>query len=285
MRSITPTTIKRLITLIASFALLGITPASAVQLQETFDPMPSELPNPQTYIKTFTAPSGRIVNYTTLGPNRGRPVLVLNGSPSNWASIDLFAPYASMLKELNLRLIQPERVGYGVTPNIECSAPYTDCMTPAKYANDWPALMHSLGYRSYSVFAASQGGQYADWLMKTHSDEVRSLHLSSAVDTSPQGHVCPVETPTTYKEFGDWIISDPAQTWNFFPARDTETLLSIPGASDWFLFTTAANQDGSGLALDAWIECNFPVGDLSEVQTPVYIYHGALDTRLPIDVA
>lgn len=54
---------------------------------------------------------------------------------------------------------------------------------------------------------------------------------------------------------------------------------------DWFTRTTGATKDATGASHDVWVECNAPVGDLSQVRTPVYVYHGRLDETVPIAMA
>lgn len=256
--------------------------ALATPLQVNFDPMPTELAPHFSFVAT----SGRTVHYAMIGPVNGRPVLFLNGDPSNWSSIDLLAPYRSLLGQLNIRVIQPERVGQGVTPYIDCDAPYTDCMTPERYADDWADMMHSLGYRTYSVMAASQGGVYAHHFMKKYWSEVRSLHLTSALDTSGTREHCPFATsPLAFQGQYQFLFDDPSLLWLLLQPRDLETIDSIPGMRNWLEQTTAATPDDRGSSLDGWIECNFPVGNLSMVQTPVYIYHGIIDQLVPFAMA
>ena len=267
---------------LTAFSVIALAvPASAVQLQERFTPLSEELATPSS----FTAGSGRTVHYGTIGPVGGQPVLVLNGSPTNWATVDLLAPYRSLLEALDIRIIHPERTGTGITPYVSCSEPYTDCMTPEKYSDDWSDLMHGLGYRNYSVLAMSTGGLYADHFVKRYGSEVRSLHLSSAVDSSPQEGYCPMSDPAGFRDALQPFFDYPSLIWYLFPERDFATVSSVPGMVDWFGRMVAATPDAIGASHDVWVGCNFPVGDLSDVKTPVYIYHGVLDATVPLATA
>lgn len=254
--------------------------SSAIKLQNSFDPMPSKLAE----VYRFVSRSNRAVNYSIFGPKDGFPVLFIDGNPSNAKGADILSPWRSTIGDLNLRFVHPERIGFGDTP-FTCNAPYTNCITAEQYADDWAELMQSLGYKKYAVLAASQGGQYADVFMEKYWPNVRSLHLSSAIDTSGTRGFCPLSDPLAFKPLLDSIYQDPMLMWSIFPRIDFNVLSSIPGMVDWFNGNVTLNTDGSGGSYDVWLECNTKIGSLSQVKTPVFIYHGLLDDRVPISIA
>lgn len=264
--------------------VLAATPARASDRLDAFGPMPTILPP----YYSVTTPTGHVINYSVYGPRDGQPLLLLSGNPSNWSSIGLVAPYAELIKRWNIRVIQPERVGNGVTPFPPCAPPYDTCISPADDAADWSYLMHRLGYQTYSVAGLSSGGAYADWVMKTHWREIRSVHLSSALDTSGTRDDCLylyATTPDAFRDAYQPLLDDPSQIWAFFPARDFATISSIPGAVDWLNLSTHASPDAIGASYDSWTECHYPIDDLSQVRTPTFIYHGGIDQTVPLSMA
>ncbi len=252
-------------------------------LQENFDPVQTELPT----AFSFTASSGRTVHYGTIGPKHGIPVLWADGNPSDWTGVGWLAPYEELLNTFNIRVIQPERIGTGLTPYIPCAGVGDPtCITPSDYADDWADLMHSLGYRRYSLFAVSEGGIYALWFMHDHWRDVLSLHLASALDTSGTRAFCanPPVTPLGYQQALEPFYLNPPLIWTLFPARDFATASSVPGLTDWFDRTMITSPDSRGASYDIFEECNFPVGNLAHVQTPVFIYYGLQDITVPISM-
>lgn len=107
----------------------------------------------------------------TFGAPRGLPVLVLHGTPGAGSK---FAQLGEMARPRNLRLIAPDRWGYGATP-----APQMADL--AAFATAAEALMEAAGGARYGVLGLSGGAPYAAALAARQPNRVAALALVSPV--------------------------------------------------------------------------------------------------------
>jgi len=97
-------------------------------------------------------PDGRQLCYAEYGDPTGQPIFVFHGNPNSrllWGVI----PGSPFLP--NIRLIAPDRPGFGQTDFVE------GVTTIENWPNDVVALADSLGIEKFSVFAPSGGGPFA----------------------------------------------------------------------------------------------------------------------------
>jgi pimeloyl-ACP methyl ester carboxylesterase len=97
-------------------------------------------------------PAGRRLCYAEYGDPNGTPIFVFHGNPGSrllWGVI----PGSPFLP--NVRLIAPDRPGYGQTDFVE------GVTTLENWPNDVAALADSLGIEKFAVFGPSGGGPYA----------------------------------------------------------------------------------------------------------------------------
>jgi pimeloyl-ACP methyl ester carboxylesterase len=99
----------------------------------------------------FRGPAGDLIAWHEFGDRDGRPVFYCHGFPSSGREAALLDAAA---RELRLRLIAPDRPGYGgSTPR------------PARQLADWPtdlaALADHLGLKRFALLGLSGGGPYA----------------------------------------------------------------------------------------------------------------------------
>ncbi|MEZ5856962.1 MAG: alpha/beta hydrolase [Hyphomicrobiaceae bacterium] len=117
---------------------------------------------------------GRTLGWCELGASDGRPVMAFHGTP---ACRLLFAPAAGPAQRLGLRLIVPDRPGYG----------YSDPQahrTLADWSADTGALMDHLGIDTAPILAVSGGGPYAVAAASQLGSRISGLAL-----VSPLGEV------------------------------------------------------------------------------------------------
>jgi pimeloyl-ACP methyl ester carboxylesterase len=99
----------------------------------------------------LTLPDGRKLGFAEYGPSAGRPVLYFHGWPSSRLEAEAVA---NVVEEFHLRVIAPDRPGYG----------WSD-FQPGRRLIDWPtdvsALVDHFGLRHFAVLGVSGGGPYA----------------------------------------------------------------------------------------------------------------------------
>jgi pimeloyl-ACP methyl ester carboxylesterase len=102
-------------------------------------------------VETLRLPDGRRLGWCEYGDPAGRPVLAFHGTP---ACRLLFAPADTPAARLGLRVIAPDRPGYGQ------SDPEPG-RTLSQWSSDVDALLDHLGVREAPILAISGGGPYA----------------------------------------------------------------------------------------------------------------------------
>ncbi len=121
--------------------------------------------------KMIVLPDGRRLGYCEYGAPSGIPVIALHGTPGSRLK---FAPAHQDALRLNLRLICPDRWGYGLT-----DAPRHP--TLPNYAADIRALADRLDLAQLSILGVSGGGPFALAIAATLPDRVTMLALVSPV--------------------------------------------------------------------------------------------------------
>lgn len=128
--------------------------------------------------KTFKRADGRIVGFAEYGDPAGSPVLAFHGVPGSRL---MFRPTAAPAERLGLRIIAPDRPGYGL------SEPQ-----PGRVLSDWPedvaALLKHLEIDRFSLIGISGGAPFAAATAAHFGDRVAALGL-----VSPMGPVADVQ--------------------------------------------------------------------------------------------
>ncbi|KAF5012996.1 hypothetical protein FDECE_943 [Fusarium decemcellulare] len=107
--------------------------------------------SPRTLL-TFRLPStNRLISWAEFGSPNGRPVVFLHGTPSSRLEC---AEFHQELHEHNIRLIAPDRPGFG-------RSEFLPDRTIGGYANEIQALAKHLSLSEYMVMGGSGGGPYA----------------------------------------------------------------------------------------------------------------------------
>ncbi len=96
---------------------------------------------------------GRNLGYAEFGPPKGTPIFYFHGFPSSRLDWQLFCD-DDTLAELNIRVIAPDRPGYGLSD-----------YQPDRRLIDWPndviELANTLQIDRFAVLGISGGGPYA----------------------------------------------------------------------------------------------------------------------------
>ena len=129
---------------------------------------------------TVALPDGRLLGYAEYGDPSGVPIFGFHGTPGSRLMFHLAHAIAL---ELGVRLIAPERPGFGIST-------YQRGRTLASYAFDIADFADALGIERFAVAGISGGGPYATACAAFLPDRVSALGL-----VSPIGPMAGAEKP------------------------------------------------------------------------------------------
>jgi pimeloyl-ACP methyl ester carboxylesterase len=124
-------------------------------------------------------PDGRRLGYTEFGDPSGIPIFAFHGTPG---SRFMFRIVHEPARRLGLRIIAPDRPGFGLSD-------YLENRTLSDWANDVGALADKLGLDRFGVAGISGGGPYVAACAALLPDRVTAAALISPVGPmhSPEG--------------------------------------------------------------------------------------------------
>jgi pimeloyl-ACP methyl ester carboxylesterase len=237
---------------------------------------------------TMTLPDGRALAYTDLGAPNGAIVMYFHGAPTS--RLDLVG-FDDTFAELNVRVVCPDRPGYGG------SSPQPD-----RQMHDWPAdvaaLADHLGVERFAVTGISSGGPYAVVCAALLPARI----VSGAVVAGVTDFAWPdawdgfFENEAALMRVGDEFE---AQTWcehhygvdgsgfmASFPelAPADNALLADDVAVQAFTNTIAQafHQGVSGYAQDITVQGRPWSFDPGDIIAPIRVLHGESDTLVPV---
>lgn len=282
----TQSTLRRSVACLAltTGLVVALAPSAAATLPNDFDPYPVvNGVSVKGQVHQFTVPFApyRTVNYQTFGPAHGLPVLFLHGTPGSSMNVQLaMEPFETLAHAF--RFIAPERSGGGSTP-------FDPTQTLASYADEAHALMASLGYEHYRLFASSGGGALGEYVLARHHSNITRAVFASTVSSAGTDAICPAATAPDSFEAAFTIDPemDPEAILGFFNEVDADLFGSLP--DDAIQFTFDSLLDGmdpitgtaTGGSFDYYLACNSGLPpDLDEVSTPTVVHVGSLDTNV-----
>jgi pimeloyl-ACP methyl ester carboxylesterase len=115
--------------------------------------------------------SGRRIGCAEYGDPQGLPVLALHGTPGSRL---MFALFDGAARDRGLRLIAPERSGYGLSDH-RC------CESLAQSAEDVAAVADAYGLDRFAIIGVSGGSPFAVAAAAANPDRVVLLALASPV--------------------------------------------------------------------------------------------------------
>ena len=127
-----------------------------------------------THLRILTLPDGRRVGCAEYGSPLGLPVLALHGTPGSRL---MFALAHKAARERDVRLIAPERPGYGLSD-------FWRVESLAQIAEDLSAVADAYGLDRFAVIGVSGGGPYAVAAAAAMPDRISLLGL-----VAPMGEV------------------------------------------------------------------------------------------------
>ena len=237
-------------------------------------------------------PDGRRLAYAEYGDPNGKPVILFHGNPNSrllWGVI----PGSPFLP--NLRLIAPDRPGFGQTDFVQ------GVTTIENWPNDIIALADSLGIDKFAVFAPSGGGPFALSCAWKIPERLTSVGIFACVGPlipeTDKNIAAPIRTmwakaprfPGLFKlqmKMTAWLARKFTRLYikmvlKEFSATDREVYERRNIAE---LIRTDRNesyrQGGIGSWYDAMIPGNWPI-PLYEIKAKVYLWQGEEDISVP----
>lgn len=229
---------------------------------------------------------GRPVAYATYGASDGSPLLLFHGTPGSRL---LGRLYDRLARERGVRVLVPDRPGYGRSPSWD-DRTIRDAGTLAA------AVLDDADVASAHVAGFSGGGPHALAALATHPERVTGVDLVSTVpppslrETPPTTQrlleVCAGRTPLALRGLLRWqawlagrrpalAVSQLTTDADALPDRVADAV-----ASD-FLEGIGPRRGGvvteSRLLASPW---SIPFDDLD---APIRLYHGADDGNVPVD--
>ncbi|NND83517.1 MAG: alpha/beta hydrolase [Acidimicrobiia bacterium] len=251
--------------------------------------------------ETFQLSDGRTLGYVESGDPAGRPVFFFHGAPGSRLE---GLTFDEDNKRLGIRMIAPERPGYGLS-DVHKRRTYLD------WARDVGELADHVGVDRFAVLGVSSGGPYAAAVSHELPGRVTSAGLVSgegpyASDDYPEavmkgdafnasmlnkvliwGARVPWAMRGLWATMGVFLLRNPVAFIESVaeenaPEHDREYFAREDVATD---LTEAFRQGGTGAAVDHSIErLKWPF-ELEDIEVPVRVFHGELDVTVDRGVA
>jgi pimeloyl-ACP methyl ester carboxylesterase len=254
-------------------------------------------PHPDRTSEVLSLADGRQLGYAAFGARDGLPVLALHGTPGSRLMFGLADEPA---RQRHLRVISPDRAGYGLTT-------FKRCNSLAETVDDIRALVEALGLDRFAVLAVSGGGPHAVAVAASIPERVAFLGL-----VSPMGPIADLRGKIKMGGLHKLLFtrigcSEQARTSFFWTVRNLvkwapdvayRILAQRVTPSDRLLIARedvrdnlkAALREGlrpgiAGALQDLRLFCE-PWGiDLGRIDVPGVLWQGSDDTIVPPDAA
>ena len=240
----------------------------------------------------FRLSDGRQLCYAEYGDPTGQPIFVFHGNPNSrllWGVI----PDSPFLP--NIRLIAPDRPGFGQTDFVE------GVTTIENWPNDIVALADSLRIEKFSVFAPSGGGPFALSCAWKIPERLTSVGIFASVGPlnpeTKKGLAAPIRMMWTkapkFPGFFKQQMKISAWLARKFTKLYIKMILKEFSETDRRVYdllniaelirtdrNEAYRQQGIGTWYDAMIPSNWSI-PLDEIKTKVYLWQGDKDISTP----
>ena len=240
----------------------------------------------------ITLPDGRRLSWHEFGDQDGSPVIYTSGTPVSGLAGN---SYDEAAKAAGLRWISPDKPGYG-------GSDYHRARSLVSWADDLSVLAGHLGLDRFALAGESGGGPFTLAAAHQLADRVSVVALISS--GGPIGRAERADQQARIR-FYSWLARN-APPLNAIPLTVMRWSLAIPA---WRERALRREMAAAPEAKHADLRIEFEaVADalrpgtrgavqevaitkrpwpfpLSEVKTPVHLWHGARDTNAPIAIA
>lgn len=240
--------------------------------------------------------AGRSLTVREYGDPRGRPVVALHGTP---ASRLMFTAADADARQLGLRILAPDRWGYGDTP-------LPSEQTLAAFAAEIGLMGDRLGVGQMAVLGVSGGGPYAAAVAAELGARVNAVALVSPV--GPIHHLPPMDLSAfhrlCFKVLPGYqgVLSALFGSYRFLLANAPRTAMAIatsrsPGADRKLIadanlsrrlstaFREGMRQGVAGPLLDMRLFGRPWDVNVGEIAAPAHVWIGRSDTNVPVAAA
>lgn len=244
--------------------------------------------------RQLTLRDGRRLGYAEFGAPGGRPVLLCHGFPAS--RLDGRLGHAAALR-LNVRLIAPDRPGYGLSD-----------LQPERRISDWPRdvleLADALSLGRFPVLGVSGGGPYALACAGTIPERLTSLGIVCGLGQAELGkdtagmnafarasfalaRSAPSLSQVFNRVLAPVLRSSPRLMLRLLASRlpppDRE-VLSNPATFALFAdsYREAFRKGGRGAALDMILYAKPWEIAVESIRVPCHLWHGEQDTTVPV---
>ncbi len=258
---------------------------------------PRPIPHPDRSSQILALADGRQLGYAEFGAEEGLPVLALHGTPGSRL---MFALADEAARHRDLRVISPDRAGYGLTA-------FKSRKSLAETVDDVRALIDALGLERFAVLGVSGGGPHAIAVAAAMPERVALLAL-----VSPMGPIADlrgkIRLGRLHKLLFTRLGRSPQARASFFwtvrnlvrfaPDVAYRILAQRVTASDRLLIARAevranlraALREGltpgiSGALQDLRLFCDPWRINLEKIDVPAMLWQGSDDTIVPPDAA
>jgi len=246
---------------------------------------------------TVRLPDGRILGYADYGDPKGLPMLALHGTPGSRKMFQLAHETAA---ELHIRLLAPERPGFGISS-------FQRGRSLASYASDLAAFADALGIERFAVAGVSGGGPYAVACAACLPDRVTALGLISPIGpmAAPEnpgkmglGHAIAFRYAPRVLPLLAIIFGIGRLAFLYTPNLIFGFILSRSARSDWTILkrgevrrnllagVTEGCRPGIGASLQEMALFSRPWGvPLDRIKAPTFLWQGLGDRNVPVSAA
>jgi pimeloyl-ACP methyl ester carboxylesterase len=226
---------------------------------------------------TFPLRDGRRLSYRETGSRTGQPAFYFHGGSGS-------AEEWPIVHEHRLRLIALDRPGYG------CSTPQ-----PGRSYNDWAddvrQVADQLGWNRFDVIGFAAGAPYALAVAAYAPDRVRSVQAIGTIFSAPVSRMRLLAPGISYQLLATMRESafTNAEAFESQSTRGLSALDQQVYAANGPLLRAARDRalrnSVSGIYEDLRLLGNDLPFDLSRLNVPVHVWHGAEDRVAPFEKA
>jgi pimeloyl-ACP methyl ester carboxylesterase len=241
--------------------------------------------------RILVLPGGRRIGCAEYGNSEGLPVLALHGTPGSRL---MFALSDGAARDRGLRLIAPERPGYGLSD-------YQHYQSLAQSAEDVAAVADSYGLDRFAIIGVSGGGPYAVAVAAAMPDRVSLLALVGPVGDMAERRIrmsrmhrllfrvlarAPVATRAFFRSLRYVVSSVPDTAYRLLMRRVRASDWEILARPDVSASLQAAVGEGlrpgvEGAVQDVRLYCAPWRLRLAEIDVPSVVWQGGDDTIVP----
>jgi pimeloyl-ACP methyl ester carboxylesterase len=251
---------------------------------------------PDSRSKQLTLRDGRRIGYAEFGAAGGRPVLYCHGFPAS--RLDARLGHEAALA-LDLRLIAPDRPGYGLSD-----------YQPARRISDWPrdvlALADGLSLDRFAVLGISGGAPYAVACAAALADRITAAGIVCGL-----GRVDLPENSARLNPFARFSFALARRAPGLSRLLNRALAPALRDSPRWMLrllasrlppadkkvladagtfaifaaaFREGFRQGGRGAALDLTLLAQPWETALESIRVPFHLWHGEQDTTVPVEM-